>query len=138
MTSLLLVDAVEVVLEQFASATGFNAADYCIDGESFDSESRTTPWCRISVRHFPLGQRSLGGPGARKFDRGGSVIVQAFGLRDTGTKSTYALAQTVRTAMEAKSFGSVWTLAAEVREIAGTGRWYQVNVEIPFRYEEVK
>lgn len=135
--SLLLSDAVEIVKQRWATAWGATTT-YTFDNEAFDSEALTAAWVRLAVRHFPLGQRSIGDVGNRKFDRGGSVLMQIFSPRDAGLDAAYTLAETARSAFEGKSFGGVWCYAAEVREIGPDGRWYQLNVEVPFRYEEVK
>ena len=113
---------------------------------TFDNENpkgfppANAPWARVSVRHGPTNQESLGGVGRRKFERTGSVFVQCFAPLDGGRVAADTLAQVARTIFEGKTLTpeNLHFTAVEIREIGPDEAWYQINVEAPFTYTETK
>lgn len=100
-------------------------------------------WCRVTLRHFPAGQRTLGPIGARRFARNGVVTVQVFAplLAGRGDTQAQALAIIARDAFEGKTAGAgegVWFRATQVREVGPDRAWFQMNATADFEYDEIK
>lgn len=105
-----------------------------------DPPTTATPWARITLQHFPGGQRSLAGEaGARRWERNGQIIVQVFTPIGKGTGEAYDLAKIVADAYEGKATASqVWFRGVRVNNIGPDGAWFQLNVIVQFTYDEVK
>lgn len=93
-------------------------------------------WCRVVVRNTVSAQETLGPVGARKFERQGDIMIQVFVPVDMGTAHADTLAMAARAVFEGTKFSGVSCYAGLVREIGPDGRWFQVNVTIPFTYYE--
>ncbi len=133
-----LTQARDSVYERFlANYTGVVAARITFENEEFN-EPNTGDWVRVSVRHTPRTQDTLGGPGNRKFLSHAIVFVQVYTATDTGVKQGDTLATEARDLYEAVSFDGLDFLAGDVREVGPDGRWFIHLVEVPFSYEEIK
>ena len=116
---------------------------YCFDNENFDPPALGTVtaqnlysacWCRLVVRNRFSTKETLGA--APRFERWAAIMIQVFVPVDTGRTDSDTLAQTARAVFEGLSFSGVKCHPGNVREAGVDGRWYQVNVEIPFTYYE--
>ncbi len=111
---------------------------------TFDDENFTPPaeetFARLAVRHNSRIQESLGGIGRRKFESGGSAIIQCFAPLDTGAEGADTLAIVARNIFEGKTLlpEGIRFTAVEVREIGPGDDHYQINVEAFFTYTETK
>lgn len=113
---------------------------FVFDGEKFKTPSPSSSWVRVSIRHNEGSQDSLGGVGARKFKRGGSVFIQCFTPLDRGRDASDTLADAARDIFEGKTLGTEAVTFTDViiREIGPDEGWYQTNVEAIFNYTETK
>lgn len=136
------VECVESILETWDAAWDAAACPYYADSEQGDpagTNPTSTPWARILVREERSAQETLGGVGARTFERSGTVIVQIFTPLSTGTASGAALAIAARTILEGKSLSSgVWLFSGPVESLGSDGSYWQHQLRIPFRYYERK
>ena len=96
------------------------------------------PWVRLVVRHNKGDQETLGAVGNRKFERGGLVIVQVFVPLDLALARADELASLVQDIFEGKTIENVRFHGVLTREIGPDTKWYQLNVEAPFYYNETK
>lgn len=129
-----LSEAREAIYEAFR--VGYADETKCyFDNEVADVEDE---WVRLTVRHTTGDQETLGPVGNRKFERGGSVIIQIFILLDKATARADELASLVRNIFEGKTISQIRFRGVITREIGEGTKWYQLNVEAPFRYNETK
>lgn len=109
------------------------------DDEEFDPEAEGgNEWVRVTVRHRPSDPQTIGRTGNRRYDRVASVIVQIYTDVKThpGRAQADARADAVKNIFEGIRLGGLVFYEADWREIGADGRWYQLNVEVPFSYEE--
>ena len=129
------LEARETIYESFRSGWLEETAYY------FDNEMAKVgnePWVRLAIRHNQGDQETLGAQGNRKFKRGGSVIVQIFIPLDSAISKIDELSLKVRNIFEGKTLSNIRFRGVVIREIGPDTKWYQVNVEAPFYYNEVK
>lgn len=117
-------------------------------GYTFDNEGTGEPelttdgWARVVVREVTSRQHTLGGVGARRFRRGGLILVQLFAPADQGVNAGLTMGESVRTVFEGVEFEGVSTYEANVRQIGpdapSGGRWYLVVVEIAIDFDHTK
>lgn len=110
-----------------------------LDNENFTPPA-DTPWARLVVRHDSRQQESLGGLLRRKFESGGSVIVQCFGPLDKGADAADTLAQVAQGIFEGKTLSpeGIRFTSSVVKEIGPTDDYYMINVEAFFTYTTTK
>lgn len=101
----------------------------------------TAPHARFFCRHTDGKQGSLGGIGARQFDRMGLVTVQVFVPLTISRALLLSgnLAKIARDAYEGVGTASgIWFRNVKLREIGPDRGLYQTNVTAEFEYVEVK
>jgi len=81
---------------------------------------------------------TMGPVGTRCYERRGSIFVHLYTETNQGMAESGNLVDAVRTALEGSQFSSIVVLPATVRELGPNGKWHITEVEMPFRYEEVK
>lgn len=108
------------------------------DQEPTEPADPSKSWARVTVKHGPSAQRSLG-DGLRRFERTGLVIVQAFSPRDArGCETSLALATVAKNAFEGKSTQGIWFRNCRAAEVGPDKGWYQSNAIAEFNYDDVK
>lgn len=135
-----LAEAKDAMLTEYVNNTILASTQITLENEQFEPPL-DTPWVRASVRHFDGGQDSLGGVGARKFERVGSMFVQVFVPQDTGgTSAGDTIAHEARTLLEGKHLTgtTVNLLTSNVREIGQVDGFYVIVVETGFIYQETR
>lgn len=131
---------VRTQLYQAFVAAWSSTAPFCFDNEAF-KPTDGVPWVRASLRNLTSKQETLGATGNRRFERGASFVVQSFTVLSKGLAVADAQAQIVRNTLEAIRIqsGDVRTYAAQVREIGPTDDgWYQMNIDVPLFYTEIR
>lgn len=136
-------EAKESILSRFKATWDVDhpGVPYEFDNESFDADEESgsdDAWVRLVVRHEDANQETLGKPQNRRFRRPARVMAQVFVKVDTGTQQADTLVDAVRNIFEGASFDGLHFNAVSSREIGVDGKWYQVNVEAPFFYQERK
>lgn len=121
------------------AASSHSTIPYSLDNEGFTPPA-AGGWVRLSVRHTISTQETLGPIGSRKFERRGLIFVQVFVPKNDPIKNADTYVTTIKNALEAVTLldDNLVTEAHVPREIGGSDRWYQVNVEVPFRYYETR
>ncbi len=95
-------------------------------------------WVRLTMQNQIRRQKTLGPPGARKFDDRGIIFIQVFEPGDSGTARGDELVALAREIFEGVSFSGVKCFAAPTTEIGPDGKWFRRNVSIGFDYDETK
>lgn len=98
------------------------------------------PWAVVTLQHASGFQSTLSGAeGTRTFARLGFITVQIFTPNGKGLQEAYDLAKVVSDAFEGISTpGGVWFRNVRLNEVGRDGEFFQLNVVIEFRYDEVK
>jgi len=98
------------------------------------------PWAVVTLQHSSGFQSTLSGAvGSRTFARLGFITVQIFTPNGKGLQEAYDLAKVVSDAFEGTSTpGGVWFRNMRLNEVGRDGEFFQLNVVIEFRYDEVK
>lgn len=125
------------VLKEFIAKWADETIVFGLDNEEFD-EPEGVPWVRVVVRNAATRQTTLGRTGVRKFLRKGIVMALIFVPEGSGTDEADRLADKMRTIFEGIRLGEIWFEESDVREIGSDGKFYQVNVNTIFNYEETK
>lgn len=129
-------DIEEAIYARFkASVPG--SITYTFDNEAFITPE-TDPWVRFSIRPTSSTQETLGQPTNREFLRRGIVVMQLFTLAGSGVQLSNTLAEALRTIFEGVSFSDIRFTDCNARKIGTDGKWYQVNVEADFDYNQQK
>lgn len=129
----------EAVLERFVAQTTLPADRYTFDNEAFDPPAGQT-WVRLTVRHLPSPQATLGPPGRRRYTRHARVLAQVFAPTDAGTRAADLVAQEVRGIFEGHSFdGLAFSPSADFRELPeDDAGWWGLVLDAPFSYQETR
>ena len=127
-------EAKQSVYQEFTTGWG------SITPTTFDNEpySPAGEFARLTVRHLPNAQRTLGPPGARRFKRSAIAMVQVFTAVGVGTARSDQLVIVARDIFEGRSFGGLSFSNVNDREVGPDGDLYQVLVEAFFDYDETK
>lgn len=131
-----LAQARQAILAEFITTWGATT-DVALDNEEFKPTAGAS-WVRVTIRHNPAFQETLGPEGDRKFERPGTVFVQVFTALDGGRSPGDTLAETARGIFEGKTLSGVRFNAVSVQEIGPLKGWYQHNVEAIFAYTDRK
>jgi len=103
-------------------------------GEDVDGNAET--YARTTVRTFTSEQETLGGPGVRKHQTEGQVVVQVFTPSGDGHTLSDAIVEVLKAAVRNKRVGNLWFFDAVPREVGQEGAHFQTNFVAGFRYEE--
>tara|TARA_R110002167_G_scaffold93122_2_gene249824 strand:+ start:20645 stop:21058 length:414 start_codon:yes stop_codon:yes gene_type:complete len=137
MTSVTLNEAREAIYTRFVAQTSLASSAYTFASESF-KPAADLPWARVTVAHEAGEQDSLGKAGDRKYLRRGRVLVQLFGPVDQGLRALDLLADATRDIFEGTQFSGLYFVSADVRESGQDGEWFQLVIDAPFDYQEIK
>ena len=114
---------------------------YTFEGEPLESSGT---WARMSMLHTAARQATMGGVGARRFERRGNVFVQLFSDLGVGRRQLSQMADSARAVYEARSIvvagddEPLTTYAGATREAPTDGRWLMTAVVFPFVYYELR
>ncbi len=129
--------AKEAIIAKFI-ADWANETPFDLDNAEF-IEPEGAAWVRVVVKNLTTKQATMGPTGNRKFLRAGAVFAQIFVPEDTGTFEADRLSEKMRAIFEGIRLNAdVWFLESKVREIGSSGKFYQVNVDSIFNYEQTK
>ena len=104
-----------------------------------DRETDTLPFYKVWIRHVDGGQRTLGGKGARLFDRKGFVRIEVYSRITNGLQESYQLAKVASDAYEGRSSDNgVWFRQVRIREMGKDGTFNRTDVIVDFEYHEMK
>ena len=118
---------------QWAGATPvqYPSVDFTIAGDA--------SWVRLNISDAAADWASMGDPGNNIERNLGQVTIQIFVLSGVGEGAALALADAARAVFRS------WTDAASglrfevppyARQVGVDGKWYQINVVAPFRFDD--
>lgn len=98
------------------------------------------PWATVTLKHASGFQSTLSGvTGSKTFTRLGFITTQIFVPTGKGLQEAYDLAKVISDAFEGTSTpGGVWFSNVTLNEVGREGEFFQLNVVIEFRYDEIK
>ena len=97
------------------------------------------PWARFATKPNFRTQRSLGGPGGRRFDSTGIVIVEIYTPTGDGLTLARSLHTLVEQAFEGVStLNGVWFRNVRTEPAAVSGPWSHSNIIAEYQYDEVR
>jgi len=131
------VAAKEAILDLFVTAWGVTT-EITLDNETLNNPADN--YVRLTIRHNDAAQETLGAVGNRKFTRLGSAFVQIFTPVDQGSQAADGFVATAMGIFEGVRISGTTVRFKDVipREIGPDGKWYQVNVQADFEYDETK
>ena len=142
------LDAFDAVAEMFRTAwlADHRTKHVPIDWPEVEQANVPPPdggeFARFTMQHSTGGQRSVGSAeGAHLHEHGGTVIIQVFGSRRTGTnakRAAYELAEVALRALQGKAAGGVWFRDVGLRDVGADGPLYQINVNAPFQHDQAR
>lgn len=132
-------EARQAMYTALINASVIDSANLTFDNEKYDPPDDQA-WMRFTVRHTVMGQETLGGEGNRKFRRLGIAVTQIFTPIDQGVSEADTLAQLVKNVFEGVRLTgtTVRFLDVQIIEVGPENKWYQVNVEANFEYDETR
>lgn len=114
-----------------------NETPFTFDNREFTRPN--IPWVRVTVSERVSNQDTLGRENNRKFLREGSIIIQVFVPNNSGTAESDRLSNKVRNIFEGKRLSAdIWINNSDIRPVGPGDKFYQVNIESFFTYEEIK
>ena len=107
---------------------------------SFNPASDYTPashvgWARVAVLGGESRQASIGDSGRRRWRTPGVFAVQIFAPAERGGNTALAIADDVAGAMRGVTSSGVLLQAASIYPVGRDGAFWQVNVNVPFRFD---
>lgn len=118
---------------------GWSTTPVTFDGQRFTATTGEA-WIRLAIRELPPLTTTHGAVGQRLTRQRGRVIAQVFAPIGTVDSALPALelALAFRDLFHGRSLGAdpIHFEAAAPTRIGAEGGWYQVNVTIPFAYDE--
>lgn len=95
------------------------------------------PWVRFTVRSGEANQLTFGAS-TNNFRHSGVIIIQVFTLLDTGEALALQHADQIASIFRNWCGQSVRCRTPSVKDIGNDGEgWYQVNVVVPFQWDEL-
>ena len=132
-----LVEATELSVERFVTGWGSTTA-YTLENESSGLAQGRDPWVRMTVLEQHSRQTGIGSSGNRRFNRKGLAIWQIFTLMNAGSLASNQYVEALRALFEGVTVNGLMFHNVESRKIGNDGKWYQVNVNAEFEFDEVK
>lgn len=115
--------------------TALAATKIAWDNVDFEIPSDKSSWCRFSVQHNVSNFVSFG-PN-RRTRRQGIIFVQIFVIENSETLVASQLTDAVVNVFETKQLGGVVFESPDVREAGVSRGWFQVNISVPFYYDDI-
>lgn len=97
-------------------------------------------WARVVIRHGSTLKRAIGMSGPSRYGRTGILFFQAFSPNRSGAAwaEARALATIAQRAYEGKPSPNVQFLRASVFERGAEASWYRADMQMNFRWDEIK
>lgn len=94
-------------------------------------------WARLTILDNTTDEIGIGQPGAQLHRFQGLIIVSVFSQLNKGEKKARQLADLVFSIFKSADFGSVTTWAPSLTVIGESDGYFQVNVTINFKRDEI-
>lgn len=133
------LEAEQAVLSRWVTSWGATTP-YVFEEEELPSgvTRGQSDWVRVVVVDRPSAQESLGAQGERKYRRRAWVVMQVFTPSNHGVARGVALANQARDVYEGLSLGGLDFVDGQINRIGNVPPEYQVNVVVPFDYQQTK
>lgn len=115
--------------------TGVAATKIAWDNVEFRVPTDASSWVRFSLQHNISNYVSLGRN--RLTRRRGLVFVQVFVPENSETLIASQIVDDVVDVFETNALSGVVFESPNVREIGTNGGWFQINISVPFYYDDV-
>lgn len=127
------------ILKMITNAWAVTGNKIYFESVQDDRQTDTLPFCKVWIRHASGGQRTLGGKGARIFERRGFVRIEVYSRITNGLQESYQLAKVAGDAYEGRSSDNgVWFRRVRISEMGKDGIFNRVDVIVDFEYHEMK
>jgi hypothetical protein len=137
--SLTFEQANDEILKMINDAWSITGYKIFFESVQDERETDTLPFCKLWVRHAFSNQRTLGGQGARLFERRGFVRIEVYSRITNGLQESYQLAKVASDAYEGRSSDNgVWFRRVRISEMGKDGIFNRVDVIVDFEYHEMK
>lgn len=104
---------------------------------SFDPPSDET-WVRFKCQENAGRQSSMGSPGSNRFRHMGIITIQVFQPEDQNSKDAREKADAALAIFMGNSTQGIYFYEATARQVGNDDRgWYQINVNVSFRYDQI-
>ena len=108
----------------------YDNVDFLISGSSTLADNKgLDEWCRLTIIPGETTNQTVGATRQRSV---GVIIVQVFTKTGTGSDRARAIADSIKTVFENKSFNGVRTHATSISRIGDSDGYLQINVSTPF------
>ena len=120
----------QLIRERFSES--YDRTPVAWPNKGFQPQSQE-PWVRLTI---------LGGDGrqvataGRRLRRVGVITAQVFVPEGSGDRKAHEIADAVAGIFEAMTLEGVRFRAADLEHVGADGGWYQLNVSIPFEWDE--
>ena len=131
-----LAEAGEAIVDRFISA--FPDIEVTLSTEDYTPSSVDNTWVRLVYRLASGGQRTLGKSPNRRFERIGIIFVQLSAPPNRGTYNGEVLGKAIGDLYESTTFNGVTCESAQVRDQGNQNGRHEVNIDIDFKYYEIK
>lgn len=136
MSTITVVEAVDTMMQAFASAWG-NTGPIAYENKAFTIPENTV-WCRAVVRHAQSRQTTLTDEsGYKRFGVYGAFIVQMFFPLGNGTESAYNVSETLANALR-KHKSQVTFQNVTWEEVGPDGKFFMFKLTAQFEYTQVR
>lgn len=134
-----ITEAEQTVLTHWVTSWGATTA-YVFEEEELPAGvvRGQASWVRLVVVDRPSDQESLGPVGGRKYRRRAWVAIQIFTPSNQGVAGALQLADQARDVFEGLSLSGLDFVDGQVNRVGDVPPEYQVNVIVPFDYEQTK
>lgn len=95
-------------------------------------------YVRLVIRTADGGQETSGEKGNRRYDRAAYIFAQVFVPENTGTSQADTLSEELKAIFESNTFDGVVCNNGNIDPVGVTGKHFQTNVDIAFKYYEIK
>lgn len=96
-------------------------------------------WVRVTVRFVDGNQSTMGKKSNRKFVKIGILIIQVFTPINTATDENDSLANSSLELFDGERLGQLWLYNGRIETIgSGSGVFYQQNVIVEFKFEDIR
>lgn len=110
-----------------------------IVGQPFTKPSTPEPWVRIAIIMNDSNQTSLGEIGNRRYQKTGFTVIQIFTPINTGTDRNDEIAEDSLVLMDGiKIDPALWTYNGRIDTIGDNDDYYQQNVVVEFKFEDIR
>ena len=109
------------------------------DGSPQGTKKDPAVWAACRIRHNASRQTTLRGTSGTRLDKYGILLVRIYTALGEGLDAADAVVRIVSDAfINVRSPNGVLFRAPSPDEVGADGPWFQINVTVPFEYDEIK